>query len=84
MVAGVAVHGAAGADVGAADAGVRGGGAAEDGRVYTARLLAEPPQPLRPARHRRRMHLDIHALHTQGWSLQSASIGFLVPTITTG
>lgn len=62
----LAEHGAPGADLGAADAGVRGGGGAEDRRVHAARLLAEQAQPLRPAGHRGRLHLDIHALHTQG------------------
>lgn len=76
VVAALVEHGAAGADVGAADAGVRGGGGAEDGGVHAARLLAEPPQPLRPARHPRRLHLDIHALHAQG-HLQSSYISHL-------
>lgn len=66
MVPPLVEHGAASADVGAADAGVRGGGAAEDDRLHAARLLAEPPQQIRPARHRRWLYMDFYAFHTKG------------------
>lgn len=59
-------HGEASADVSATDTGVRGRGGAENYRVHAARLLAEPPEQIRPARHRRGVHLDIHAFHSQG------------------
>lgn len=78
MVPPLVEHGAAGADVGAADAGVRGGGAAEDHRLHAARLLAEPPQQIRPARHRRWVHMDLYALYTKGTIGQRRTVNGIV------
>lgn len=66
VVSVLTVHGATGADVGAADASVRGGSVAQDHRLHAARLLAEPTQPIRSARHCRWVYLDFHAFYFKG------------------